>query len=223
MVEILMTPLDVGPRAVDEALSLLSGDERARVSRFADTRDRRRFAVARAALRRQLGRRLQVPPGTIEFAYGPRGKPRLAGPEGGPDLSFSLSHSEGVAALAIATGSVGEVGVDIETLRAVPDAQPIAAWLCSPAEWREYQGLTGTQKLRGFFRWWTCKEALVKAQGGGLCQPLDAFHVRPEPGGPWTVREFAPGPDLVGAVAFAATSLLEECLVVHSEGPVDGA
>ncbi|HET7024673.1 MAG TPA: 4'-phosphopantetheinyl transferase superfamily protein [Gemmatimonadales bacterium] len=230
MVEILMTQLDLGPAAVQEAAMLLSGDERLRASRFVRARDRRRFTVARAELRRRLGARLSTPPHTIEFAYGRHGKPFLAGRQGRTGLRFSVSHCDGVGALAFATGR--EIGVDIEALRAVHDADAIAARLCSAVEWRAYESLAAHQKLRGFLNWWTRKEAVVKAHGGGLCQPLDTFDVSLAPGAParllrvagtggedagWALHAFAPGPHLVGAVAFATAGV--ERVVVHPLTP----
>ncbi len=215
-VEIVMTPLDVAGAATREAATLLSADERLRASRFARARDRRRFTVARAELRRQLGARLAVPPATIEFAYGVHGKPRLAGGPARADLRFSVSHSGGVAALAFATGR--EIGVDIEVVRPVPEAGTIAARMCSPAEWRAWDSLAERHKLRGFLDWWTRKEAFLKARGDGLCHPLDAFDVSLAPdasacllrvadsagdGARWALHAFAPGPRHVGAVAFA--------------------
>lgn len=191
-----MTPLDVAPAAVQEAEALLSGDERLRARRFTDARARRRFTVGRAALRREIGARLGVAPHTIAFAYGRHGKPRLGGRHRGADLRFSVSHADGVGALAFSAGH--DVGVDIETLRAVPEADAIAAQWCSPAEWRAYQALAEHEKLRGFLVWWTRREAFVKAQGGGLGQSphrLDGFDA--------AVIEFTPGSRLVGAVAYA--------------------
>ena len=194
VIEILMTRLDVGSAAVRQAAMLLSDEERMRAASFSRPRDCRRFIVARAELRRQLGARLNVSAPEIEFARGPHGKPCLAG-RNTHALHFSVSHSDDVAALAFATG--GEIGVDIEVLRPVPDAETIAAQLCSPEEWRAYASLTEHQKLRGFLDWWTRSEAVVKAHGGGLGHPLDTSGVA------WTVRTFDPGPGLVGAVAFA--------------------
>lgn len=194
MIEILMTRLDVGSEAAREAAALLSDGERRRAAGFSRNRDSLRFIVTRAELRRQLGARLQVPARQIEFASGPHGKPCLGGGKA-HDLHFSVSHSDDVAALAFATE--GEIGVDIEVLRAVPDAETIAAQFCSPEEWRAYASLTEHQKLRGFLAWWTRREAFVKAHGGGLSHPLDPS------GAAWTVRPFAPGPGLVGAIAYA--------------------
>lgn len=212
MVEIVMTPLDVGTEAAREAATLLSRDERLRANRFARARDRQRFTVARAQLRRELGARLSAAPRAIAFACGRNGKPRLSGSLGGTDLRFSVSHCGNAAAFAFATRR--EVGVDIETLRPVRGAGAIVAEFSSPAERRDYGSLPEDQKLRGFFNWWTRKEAFVKAKGAGLSHPLDSFDVSLAPGAParllrigdgadWALEAFAPGPGLIGAVVFA--------------------
>lgn len=206
MVEILMTPLDVDVREVNEAAALLSDDERQRASRYAGASSRDRYMVARARLRRELGARLMLSPQSVDFAYGPQGKPHLPRGRGYPDLHFSVSHCAGFAALAFATGR--EVGVDIETLRAIPEAESIVTRWCTQAEWQVYESLAEHEKLRGFLGWWTRKEAMVKAQGGGLSQPIEALG--------WTLSDFNPGPGLVGAVAFATSAATGvETLVVR--------
>lgn len=216
MIEIHVLRLDVGTSAVREADVLLSCDELKRAHRFARTRDSRRYSVARAALRRHLGARLGVAPQSIEFAYGAHGKPSLAGQHAATGLRFNVSYAGEVAAFAFTTGC--EVGVDIEALRAMPDAARITHGLASPTERRAWESLAPGQRLHGFFNWWTRKEAFVKACGGGLSMPLDAFDVSFAPGvsarllrcgdvagerAAWTLRAFTPAPDVIGAVAFA--------------------
>lgn len=196
-----MTRLDVDPRTAGAAATLLSEDERWRASRFAEAEAGRRFIVARAELRRQIGDRLGVRPGDIDFAYGPYGKPRLGGRHASADLHFNVSHSNGALALAFATD--GDVGVDIEALREVPEADTIAAQLCSPAEWRAYRSLAEDRKPQGFLDWWTRREAFVKAHGGGLGggHPVDS---KDSGQAKLEVQAFTPGQNLVGAVAYAA-------------------
>ena len=210
MIEILMTSLDIDAGAVLRATMLLSDAERARAGRFVDARARRRFVLTRAELRQQIGARLEIAPRSVEFIRGAHGKPRLARRYGPLDLRFSVSHSDEVAALAFAVGR--EVGVDIEVVRPIPEAEKIAAKLCTPAEWSALQSLGKDERLRGFFAWWTRTEAYLKAQGAGLGQPLDAFDVTAT-GPHWEVRDFTPGSGLVGAVAFEASG--EEQVMVR--------
>src|SRR5258706_11374838 len=96
--EIVTARLDVGIEAVCKAAALLNTAEIARAGRFAAERERRRFIVARARLRQHLGVRLGVSPERIELGYGPEGKPVLIQHDGDPDLRFSVSHCDDLAA-----------------------------------------------------------------------------------------------------------------------------
>jgi len=212
-IEVVLTRLDVGPDAVRASAALLSEAERQKASRFAFDRDRRRFTVARARLRRLLAARLGVQPESVELVYGERGKPALARPCAASDLRFNMTHCGEVAAYAFAPGR--EIGVDIEAVRAIRDADEIAARFFSRRENEAYLALDPRDKPLGFFNCWTRKEAFIKALGDGLYHPLDRFDVSLAPGEParilrvehtpgdrcgWTLHSFLPGPGLVGAV-----------------------
>jgi len=212
-IEIVVTRLDVGPDAVRAAAELLSDGERQRATRFAFDRDRCRFVVARSRLRQLLGERLEVGPDALELAYGVRGKPALAGRFADSELRFNLSHCDDVAVYALSYGR--EVGIDVEAVRVVPDADAIAACMFSRAENEVYRALDARDKPVGFFNCWTRKEAFIKALGDGLSHPLDRFDVSLAPGDPprilrvasttgdacgWTLHAFPPGPGLIGAV-----------------------
>ena len=71
-------PLIASQFAWDELWSTLSSDERNRAQEFRIEDLKRRFVIARCALRKLLGRYLGVQPTTIEFAIDSNGKPRLA-------------------------------------------------------------------------------------------------------------------------------------------------
>src|SRR5271163_2031526 len=58
--------------------STLAGEERARAARFIFERDRDRYIAARGILRDLLGQYLRCAPRSIEFVYGPHGKPAVA-------------------------------------------------------------------------------------------------------------------------------------------------
>ncbi|CAG4882932.1 putative 4'-phosphopantetheinyl transferase HetI [Georgfuchsia toluolica] len=212
-IEVAVVRLDVAPSAVDAAAALLSAAERRRASRFAFVRDRRRYIVARAQLRRLLGTRLQVRPEAVEFVYGESGKPALAQPFADSELHFSVTHADDFAAYAFSRGC--EIGVDIEAVRIMPEAATLAAQFFSQRENAAYRALDACDQPLGFFNCWTRKEAFVKALGIGLGYPLDSFDVSLAPDEParflrvdnllgkacgWTLHSLAPSPGLIGAV-----------------------
>ncbi len=211
--EVVVFELDVEPEAVRASAALLSDVEQQKADRLVFERDRRRFTVARAKLRKLLAARLDMPPAAVEFRYGARGKPALTGRCAESDLRFNVSHTEDVAVCAFSRGR--EVGIDIEAVRAIPDAEEIAARFFSRRENEAYLGLDPDDRPLGFFNCWTRKEAFVKALGDGLYYPLDRFDVSLSPGDParilrventrgsdcaWSLHSFLPGPGLAGAI-----------------------
>jgi 4'-phosphopantetheinyl transferase len=211
--EIVVARLDTYRDAVCTESALLSGAERHRASRFVRERDRERFILARATLRRLLGARLRIPASSVEVVVGAHGKPAL-GPElRRSGLRFNVSHCDDVAAFGFAWGR--EIGVDVEAVRAVPDADSIAQQFFSPREVDAYFALPAAHRPLGFFNCWTRKEAFVKAVGDGLGFGLHRFDVSLDPGAParllrvdgdlgeqsgWVLRDFDPAPGFVGAV-----------------------
>jgi 4'-phosphopantetheinyl transferase len=154
---------DLDGCGTDRFERLLSPEERSRAAAFRFTRDRSRFAAARGMLRALLGDELGMDPRRIEFAYGERGKPRLARDAG--ELRFNLSHSNGVAALALCAGR--EVGIDIEARRDELFSEAIARRYLPARAAMEIQR-AGTERSREFFRAWVRQEAYAKARGAGL-------------------------------------------------------
>lgn len=214
-IEIVVVGLAVEPAAVRASASLLTEAERERATRFTFARDARRFIVCRARLRQLLGARLSVRPESVELVYGARGKPALAN-SGRNSPRFNLSHRDDLAVYALSSGGGGEVGVDVEAIRPLPDADAIAARFFSRREHAAYRALDPCDRPLGFFQCWTRKEAFVKALGEGLSHPLDSFDVSLAPGAPaellrvapgpgadrrWRLTSFSPAPGFVAAVA----------------------
>src|SRR2546423_1440196 len=229
-VQVAVARTDVGSESVRASVAALSDGDRERARRFAFDRERRRFIVARALLRRLLAARLDIPPESVELAYGKRGKPALAGRFAASDLRFNLSHSEDVAVYAFASGS--ELGIDVEAVRAIPDADDLAVRCFSRREQARYQALDPRDRALGFFQCWTRKEAFIKALGDGLFHPLDRFDVSLAPGEPakllrvdgvpgedcaWTLHDFMPGPGLTGAIVVQRVrdDSLDEVRITH--------
>ena len=189
--EVAVTRLDASPDEVRSLRALLCEAETQRAERFRFERDRRRFIVARARLRQMLAARLGVQPEAVELAYGTNGKPEILN----SSLCFSVSHCDDVALFAFS--NVSEIGVDIEAIRPIREADTIAAQFFSPRENQAYA--TARDKLLGFLQCWTRKEALVKAIGEGLSMPLHLFDVAHAPG--WRLHSFFPLPGFIAAVA----------------------
>lgn len=193
MTEIVVARLDAGLEETRSLESCLSGAERERAARFRFERDRRRFIVARARLREELAARLGVRPEAVEFAYGDNGKPRLPNQA----LQFSVSHCDDVALFAF---SQVEVGVDVEAIRPVREADTIAVQFFSPLEHAGYAALAPRDRLLGFFRVWTRKEAYVKALGAGFSMALERFDLSVAPRG-WRLHSFFPLPGFIASLA----------------------
>jgi phosphopantetheinyl transferase len=135
--------------ALDEAgwpeMSGLPLDERERAERIIRPQAARRWAASRWALRRVLESYLEEPAGRIELQVGEQGKPHLC--DGG-GIEFNLSHSNGLALVAVTEGR--EVGVDVELVdpRRERPAVFYAAWTRHEASLK-CLGVTGaTTSLR---------------------------------------------------------------------------
>ena len=167
--------IDLPGAALDEAYSVLRDDEIERARRYKFARDRRRFVVARAFLRRSLAEHLSVDPRELEFVYGPFGKPGLMPGRPAESVEFNLSHSGNVAVLAVTRGPV--VGIDVEQLVPVPEWRGLASRFFSAYENAALTGVAPDARDLAFYSCWTGKEAFLKALGSGLAHPLDSFDV----------------------------------------------
>lgn len=192
-VDVLPVKLAVPGAGMDAALALLSPDERVRAERFLFEQVRTAFVLARAGLRTILAELADARAEQLRFAYGVQGKPALAWPD--TPLCFNLAHSGGLAVYAWTAGC--EVGVDVERIRAVPEAIDLARRFLSPEESAEMEALDPSGREAAFFAGWTRKEARIKATGRGLVGSGDIFCASE-----WTIHPFAPAPGYAAAVAF---------------------
>ena len=209
------------PQEMSSDLSAaLDTEEKLRASRFATDRLRQRYVVGRGVLRRLLSSYLDVEASDIRFRYGEHGKPGLAGPLAESGLQFNLSHSRDLALVALCRGF--GIGVDLEWIRHDLKQAEIASRFFSAKESARLLRLPEDEQIEFFFTLWTCKEAFVKAHGGGVSFGLDRFDVELEPHGagaiitgnrgdetfdPWFVFRLDPDQGFAGALAAAERSL----------------
>lgn len=167
--------IDLDAAPTQGAVASLSDAEWERARRFVFQRDRERFIAAHAALRETLGAATGMPAASLEFRLGAFGKPSLVEPAG---LRFNLSHSQSVGLIGIGDAQAGrELGVDIELLRPMSDAQELARHYFSPAEREALAALPAPAQARAFLVCWTRKEACLKAAGMGLAVDTRSFDV----------------------------------------------
>ena len=203
----LLQPISV----VDALRAWLDDDEvRAAASRRDDLL-RNRYVVAHGALRSILGAQLGLEPTAVAISRRcphcgdpAHGKPELAGgSEGTADLSFSLSHSESVALIAVVPGA--RVGVDVEIERPRARLDALAARVLSPEEHAEWSDAEPPARLRAFLELWTAKEAYLKAIGVGIARPMREVPRRP-PG--WTITTIPSPPGSIASVAVEADAVV---------------
>jgi 4'-phosphopantetheinyl transferase len=165
------------PEAMARDEFLLQADESHRAKRFHFEHDRRVYVAAHALLRRSLSKHAPVDPRAWRFAAREHGRPEIAEPVRSPRLRFSLSHTRGIAACAIAHEV--DVGFDVEDVaREVPLE---VAERFAEDERATLRSLSTGDREGRFFAFWTLKEAYMKARGLGLAIGLDqvAFRVSP--------------------------------------------
>jgi 4'-phosphopantetheinyl transferase len=154
--------------------TLLSEDEIERAQRFHFQKDRNEYVCCRGFLRETLGSYLGISPDEIIFDYGQNGKPELVNSSVAGKIKFNLSHSKEYAVLALT--HTDEIGVDIELIKNIPEMFDIAQELYTENE-NDLLKNASDESKNIFFRFWTRKEAIIKAVGKGLSAPLKMIDV----------------------------------------------
>ncbi len=157
---------DLTENKIAQFSKLLSPEELARAQTF--KRNQHHFLATRALMRKVLSRYMGLPSASLEFARSEQGKPYLTNVS--HPLYFNLSHSGNFAALAVS--AVGEIGVDIETIRP-RNYLAIAERYYHAHELHQLLALHEAEREQLFFKLWTLKEAFFKATGGGISSGLD--------------------------------------------------
>ena len=142
----------------------LSGEERRRADQFCFERDRIAYVGAHALLGALVSGLLGARGTDWELCHAWQGSKPYISSNAVHGLRVNLSHTDGLAAVVMGLG--GEVGIDVERVghAAMPSEEMLD--LLAPPERDLLQG--GSARERSFLRFWTRKEACLKALGLGL-------------------------------------------------------
>ncbi len=190
---------------IDNYISVLSDAERQRAIAFKQSNNSIRYMVGRIGLRMIVAACTQIKPNAICFAEKPGQKPLIAN-ELNSSLHFSLSYSRDYCLLAIANYPIG---IDIECVDA---AKMDAALMKSFFSLEELKNIEQAEKsVERFFKYWTRKEALLKATGKGIgdwlpyAPVMEGNHfVASEFIGSeenWQLKSFRPADDYIACIA----------------------
>lgn len=205
-------PLDQIREADWERLeALLIEEELDRADRFHFERDKSVYIAAHAICRGLLSYCLGQAPQSWRFSVEDHGKPELICSQGEPRFRVNISHTRGLAAVALTQDH--DIGVDVEWLQRDAPTEQLAKRMFAECERRLVVGAPEAERLDVFLNIWTLKEAYVKAIGKGLSQPLDAFafdldalqisftnRLADDPAN-WHFERYRPGPEHLMALA----------------------
>lgn len=156
----------------DRVLPWLCQQEQQRLEKLTQPALARAYLAAHALKRGLLAQVVGCSPKELRFTATDRGKPLISAPSSDAGWHFNLSHTHAMVAVA---ASPDPIGIDIESLtRRVPD-MAIAKRYFSAHEYEHIAASTPNDQAQLFLRYWTLKEAFLKAEGWGLSQRLDAI------------------------------------------------
>ncbi|MCJ8281095.1 MAG: 4'-phosphopantetheinyl transferase superfamily protein [Rivularia sp. ALOHA_DT_140] len=200
---------------LEDFSQILSEDELVRAKRFHFEKHRQRFIAGRGILRDILSRYLNIEAAEINFSYEPHGKPFLDKSCNQINLQFNVSHSEDFALYGISLNN--SIGVDLESISPKTDVLVLAQRFFPPNEFALIESVPQEQQQQLFFRYWTCKEAYLKATGTGL-KDLDKVEISLTPEQPaqlnipniddeWNLVEIQPFNNCAATVAVSGKDL----------------
>jgi len=198
---------DAAPNAIENReLDVLSYDELSHSQEIESKIQRFQYQRGRILLRRLLSFYLECAPENVLFRHNGNGKPSLMGRS--HRIRFNMTHTNNLLMVAVRRG--GLLGIDAEILRDWDDLVEVAGQFFSAKELNVMRSGTANTRHELFYRFWTGKEACVKALGkqtsnlrfkridlSGAAKNESYFRVKPR----LYVRWFSPVPCSVAAIA----------------------
>jgi 4'-phosphopantetheinyl transferase len=196
-------PEPLPPPAFQGLLSQLPARFQQKVLAYKRWQDAYASLFGKLLLRKAL-RQAGLPEDLNDLRVTSFGRPYL---EVGPHVpfgsgDFNISHSGNRVVCILSTQ--GRVGIDLEEIRdiAIDDFQS----QFTEAEWAAITG--AAMPLQAFYHYWTAKESLIKADGGGLQIPLTSINIDASAGPgvlvngiPWYIQDLHIFPDYASHIA----------------------
>lgn len=154
---------------------VLDASEQAHAEKIKNDLLHKRFVESHGRLRNILAQVLNEPPEQLNIKKTDHGKPYLADT---PGLVFNLSHSENMMVIAVAWNC--QLGVDIECCKSRGGLAGLVDKCFAEEEIVHWKQLPEDKKVTEFYRFWTRKEAFVKATGRGIGLGLSRCVINPE-------------------------------------------
>ena len=170
-----LDPQTMDPGFLDANLGLLTSEERGRADALKLERIRHEYLRTRLLQRLTLSRYADVDPKDWVFAALPGQRPEIAAPHHQTSLRFSLTHTAGLIACAVARDVA--IGLDAERIGPATDIAGVASRFFAPEEAEALLRLEGSLRQHRVLELWTLKEACFKALGTGLSTGMDALRL----------------------------------------------
>jgi 4'-phosphopantetheinyl transferase len=203
----------VSVQGIEEKLhhlkSLLTEEESAKLSFYKFEHTQHSYIATQAVLRVLLSLYLDINPREVRMGARSKGKPFLIHDR---QIFFNISNSDGLCVFAFSGD--GEVGIDLERIRQMPDIEQLIQKNMTSRE-KEYVLKDPEKKLPRFFRFWTFKESYLKAIGEGMRLTPDNLEFSVEEGkirlrsvnygfegADWQFKEFTRDGNYTGTLTF---------------------
>jgi 4'-phosphopantetheinyl transferase len=156
--------------------SALTDLEKSRIDYYKFTDAQNNFVVSQGGLRLLLSAYLDIAPIDLRIGRHIKGKPFS---QDDYSLTFNISNSGNRVVYAISRA--GEVGIDLEHIRPLPDLEELINKNFTKNE-AAYIRKMEEEKLSRFFKFWTVKEGYLKAIGEGMRLTPDSLEFKVENG-----------------------------------------
>lgn len=150
---------------LDLYMPTFSEDFRQDILKYRRWQDAQLSLLGRVLLRHGLRSHFKIK--DMKIARLPNNKPYLEGSK----LHFNISHSKDLVVCAIAEFPIG---IDVEFIDEKINHLDFQFQMTE----NEFHEINHSEdKIKDFFRYWTGKESVMKAHGGGMMIPLDSFEI----------------------------------------------